>query len=121
MYMRDNLSELLIALLLIVTAFIFVNPYWMPMGWIATILCIFGALFVAYVIFIWREKKGDEREIYLRNIAGRIGYLASAFVLVLGIIFEVLKHNMVNKWLIAALVAMIVAKILGFVWAKRKY
>lgn len=119
--MRENLSELLIALFLVLIAFAFINPYWMPMGLMSTILCIFAGLFVAFVIFIWREKRGDEREVHLRNVAGRIGYLAGALILVLGIIFEALKNHEVNTWLITALIAMIVAKIFGFMWAKRKY
>lgn len=119
--MRDHISEIVITILLATIAFIFVNPYWMPMGLMSTVIFAFAGLFVAFVIFIWREKKGDEREIYLRNVAGRVGYLAGALVLVLGIIFEVLKNHMVNKWLIAALISMIIAKLLGFVWAKRKY
>lgn len=119
--MRDNISELCIALLLVAIACVFINPYWMPMGLVSTALLVFAVLFVAFVIFIWREKRGDEREVYLRNVAGRIGYLAGSSVLVLGIVNDILKHTMVNKWLIAALVAMIAAKIGGFVWAKRTY
>ena len=118
---KENFSELVIAVLLIGITFVFVNPYWMPMGLVSTALFVFAALFVAFVIFIWREKKGDERENHLRNIAGRIGYLVGALFLVIGIISETLAHMEVNKWLICTLIAMIVAKIFGFAWAKRKY
>jgi len=119
--MREHISELIIAVLLIIIAFLFINPYWMPAGLMLTVLVIFAVLFGAFVIFIWKEKKGDERETHLRNIAGRTGYLVGSLVLVVGIIFEILQHHMVNTWLIAALIAMIVAKIAGLVWAKRTY
>ena len=118
---KENFSEILIAALLIVFAGLFINPYWMPRGLVSTLLIVFTGLFISFVIFIWREKRGDERENYLRNIAGRIGYLMSALVLVIGIIYEILAHQMVNKWLITALIVMIVAKTLGFMWAKRTY
>ncbi len=119
--MKEYLSEIFIAVLLVLITFVFINPYWMPMGMLSTALLIFAGLFVAFTVFFWREKKGDEREIYLRNIAGRLGYLAGALVLVVGIICEIVKNNMVNKWIIGALIAMIVAKIAGFVWARKRY
>lgn len=119
--MKEFLSEIIVSILLVAVATAFINPYWMPMGIVSTLLFIFAGLFVAFVIFIWKEKRGDERETYLRNIAGRVGYLVGALFLVIGIICEIIKHNMVNGWLIATLVAMIVAKIVGLIWAKRKY
>lgn len=76
-------------------------------------------LFAFFAIFIWREKDGDERENLHRALAGRFAYLTGAGVLVLGIVIQLLRHQL-DYWLVWALLIMVLAKIVGIVYTRFK-
>lgn len=76
-------------------------------------------LFAGFAIFIWREKDGDERENLHRALAGRWAFLAGSGVLVLGIVVEELNHGL-DYWLVWALLAMVLAKIVGIIYKRHK-
>jgi MFS-type transporter involved in bile tolerance (Atg22 family) len=68
--------------------------------------------FITWVGFHWQEKALDEREELHRFLAGRFAYFVGASILMLGILIQSLRHS-VDSWLVAALIGMILAKILS--------
>jgi|SRR5580704_340329 hypothetical protein len=105
------MKETIIASVLIVLLVAIANPFhvWMPTAvQMLIVVCLFAA-FSAFAIFIVREHVRDEREGTHRMFAGRVAFLAGAAVLTVAIIVQELQ-NMLDVWLIAALVVMVLAK-----------
>lgn len=96
------------------------NPMhlWMPSMTVNVMLAVLVAAFGAFVVFVLREQASDEREEAHRSLAGRAAFLAGASVLVLGIALQSLSH-VVDPWLVAALLAMVIAKVAAHVWSDR--
>lgn len=118
--MKNNLSETIITILLVVVAILLLNPFhfWMPdmvvMGMLACALVLLGTL----ASFLLREKIIDERDVVHRTLAGRNAFLAGVSVLMLGIIIQGYTHS-VDPWLVVTLVVMVVIKIITRIWADR--
>lgn len=118
--MKNNLSEILVTLCLVLTAVLLLNPFqfWMPdmvvMGMLALALALFGV----FASFILREKNIDERDAVHETLAGRNAFLAGSLILILGIVAEGYTHT-VDPWLVGALVAMVTAKIATRIWSDR--
>lgn len=110
--MRNNFLEFGVLLVLIALSVVLLNPLhmWMPDMVHMAMLAGFLVIFAAFAAFVVREKARDEREVMLRMLSGRYGYLAGALVLVLAIAVEGL-HGTPDPWLIFALLAMLVAKL----------
>lgn len=111
--MNDNrLAEWIILAALAVLAVVLVDPlhWWMPsmlqMAALAGLVAAFGALSVLLV----REGARDEREAALRSQSGRIGFLLGAGVLVVAIAIQGYL-DMLDPWLVYALLAMVFGKI----------
>ena len=66
--------------------------------------------FLVFAAFVWKERAHDEREEQHRLISGRVSFLCGALVLVLGIVVETYQGTP-DGWLIAALAAMVLAKL----------
>ena len=79
----------------------------------ALMIIIFGI----FASLLWREGAADEREGLHRMIAGRIGFLAGAGTLVVGILVQTIKYS-VDPWLVIALTTMILAKIVVLIYIK---
>jgi hypothetical protein len=115
-------QEIITAAILLVLLVLLVNPFefWMPspaeMLLVVSLVVIFGI----FSGLLWRERGGDEREQWHRMLADRFGYLAGALVLVVGILIESLRHDL-NLWLVAALGAMILVRIIGFIYSQTKH
>ena len=111
--MKNNFwKEIITALVLIVLLallWIFTHVV-MPRAIIVTTLGGIVIVFALFAVFILREKARDEREGYHRLIAGRTAFLSGCFVSIVGIFFETLNH-MIDIWLVATLVAMVLVKI----------
>jgi F0F1-type ATP synthase assembly protein I len=114
-------KELLVGLGLLVLLFIIFNPWNMFMPGYAVMGFLVAAvvLYAAFVIFLWREGQGDERERFHRLFADRIAYLAGSALLLIGIVIGELQHAL-DPWLIYALALMVIAKIAGLIYGKNK-
>jgi hypothetical protein len=119
--MKHFISEIAIAVLLIILAALLWNPYWMPMGLLYAVLVCFILVFGSFAAFIWREKGGDERDVLIRHIASRFAYLAGALVMAVGVIYEVLVQHSVDPWLVIAFIVTILGKAAGFMYGKGRY
>ena len=116
---NDNISEFGISLLLIALLVVLLNPFnfWMQSTLLMVILAVFVALFAFYISFFWREKASDEREELHRMVAGRYAFFAGSGVLILGVVVESLQHDL-DAWLVFALLAMIITKVIGRLYSK---
>ena len=118
---KQNIQETVISVVFIVLLFLFLNPFdfWMP-GML--LYMMIGGLVVSFALFasfIWKEQAQDEREQLHKMIAGRVGYLAGVAVLVSGVVVESIMSH-VDPWLIAVLGAMIIGKIAGHIYGRRR-
>src|SRR3990167_4347974 len=91
----------------------------MPMSMQSTLILGFIVAFLTFAAYIFREKSSDERESVHILTAGRISYLVGVGALILGIIFQALEHN-IDPWLVIALCAMIVSKLLSRIYSHFK-
>lgn len=114
-------KELIVGIVLIGLLIVFWNPLGigMPPAAGTMLALVLLVTFAAFAGLLWRENARDEREDLHRMLAGRVGYLAGAGVLVLGVFVQSVRHH-VDPWLVLALVAMIVGKIVGrlYGWAR---
>ena len=121
MNMKNNyLKEVFISVALIIVAIILVNPFmlWMPDAFAMIVIVLFAAIFFAFASLIWKESAGDEREDLHKLMAGRVAYLTGSGIIVVGIIVQGLSHQ-VDPWLVAALMAMVFAKVIALVYRDR--
>lgn len=114
-------NELALSVLLLVSLAALFDPFDILMLTMTQIfaLCIVILIFSSYVIFLFREKTLDEREEQHRFLASRMAFFFGATALVLGITIEKLNHHSV-QWLILALAAMVIGKLVGHVYASMK-
>lgn len=115
-------GEIIISLILIVLLVFLINPmnFWMPQPANMMMVAALAVLFVIFAGFVWKEKASDERESLHRYIGARFAYLTGTGVLVLGVVFESLSH-MIDGWLVIALGAMILAKVVGLLYGRIKH
>jgi heme O synthase-like polyprenyltransferase len=114
-------KELSIGVILIALLVIIFNPWqmFMPGYMVMGLLIGLIVLYIAFATFIWRENRGDEREAFHRLFADRIAYLTGSAVLLVGIVANELSHRF-DPWLIAALVFMVFAKVVGLIYGKNR-
>ncbi|MDX1535535.1 MAG: hypothetical protein R3346_02130 [Candidatus Spechtbacterales bacterium] len=114
-------DEIVVSILLIVLLLLLLNPFgfWMPnellyitVGGVFILVGIFGGL-------VWKESVGDEREQLHKMLAGRIGYLAGLTTLIIGVIIQSMGSNL-DKWLILAIGAMVIGKLFGLYYARKR-
>jgi len=115
------ITETITAVAISVIAIIFLNPGHLAMPDTVNSLLILGLIvaFLVFAAFIIREKSSDEREMLHVLKAGRLSYLTGVGVLVLGIVFQALEHE-VDPWLVLAICAMILSKILSRIYSRFK-
>lgn len=122
--MKNNLifNELTLSVILVILLVLFLNPldFLMPSPFVMMLIIFLIALFGIFTAVIWREKPKDEREGFHGMYAGRLAFLTGSTILVIGIIMQELRH-VTDPWLIFALVGMIIAKIVGFLYGQKKY
>jgi putative flippase GtrA len=75
---------------------------------VVALILVFGL----FSIYVWKERKGDERETYLKILSGHFAFLTGSFILVLAIAYQELNH-ILDPWLVYALIGMIIAKIIS--------
>ncbi len=118
--MNNNSLEIITTFILIGLTIFLLNPwhFWMPdMMMIGGLISLFLA-FAIFSGFVLREKVYDERDRMHQALAGRFAFLAGTAVLLLGIMSQGLDHA-VDPWLVGALAAMLIAKIVTRWWSDR--
>lgn len=109
-------SELAVSVILVALVLLLTSPMdlLMPMSGASMLILTIIIVFFLYASFVWKEHTRDEREELHTLIAGRIAYLSGAGFLLAGILVQSRSHN-VDPWLVAALISMIVSKLLGHI------
>ncbi|MEJ2665128.1 MAG: hypothetical protein P8107_13985 [Spirochaetia bacterium] len=116
-----KLTEIIIAVILIVILFIKADPFniLMPTEIQMILLCVLAAAFALYAGLIFREKPADEREAYHLHRASRIAYIAGTLSLTVAIIIQDVFHQL-DPVLLAVLGIMIVTKLVVLLYVKFK-
>ncbi len=120
---RNFLSkELFISLVLIVLLLLFLDPFdfLMPPSFVMMAVIFVIVVFSIFSAVVWRENPKDERESFLGMFAGRVAYLSGTTILLLGIVFQEIKHRL-DPWLVYALMGMIIAKTMGLLYGQKKH
>lgn len=120
--MKNNfIAEVVVVAVLVILLLVLVNPFgwWMPTATAMMLTAALVVMFAAFTAFVWRERPQDEREHLHRSFAGRLGFLAGTAVLVAGIVVQEFAHRL-DPWLPIALGAMIIAKIVGFIYSRTR-
>lgn len=102
-------------------AILFLNPghLTMPDSMISMLIVGFITAFLTFAAFLFRETSSDEREALHVLTAGRISYLVGVGALIVGIISQAIKHE-IDPWLVIALCAMIISKLLSRMYSHFK-
>ena len=118
--MKNNLKEIIVAVALIAIAILLLNPFnfWMPDMMVMFMLAIALALFGIFASFILREKAVDERDDQHKALSGRNAFLAGSGIITFGIVAQGYNHT-VDPWLVVALIAMVIVKILTRIWSDK--
>lgn len=113
-------SYVILSVIIISLLVVFLNPFnfFMPPSIVMMLIVSLILLFGFFAAIIWKEKPQDEREAVLSQKAGRIAFLTGTTMLTIGIAYQEYYHRL-DPWLIYALVAMILGKILGL-WYGQK-
>ena len=120
---KDTKNEIFVAVVFIILVLLFLNPFglWMPDMLVYMMIAGVAILFALFAGFVWKEKARDEREQLHKMIASRLAYLVGVGVLVLGIAVQGFTTSHVDPWLLIALLAMILGKIIGFFYSRSRY
>ncbi len=116
---NNHITESIILGVLAALSVVLLDPFhwWMPNMMQMTALAGLVAAFAVFATFLVREEARDEREVQLRSTSGRIGFLFGAGVLVAGIAVQGYL-DMLDHWLVYALLAMVFGKIMARIYAE---
>lgn len=108
------INEITVSILFVVLLIFFLDPLMVFMPSQALYLLMAGViiLFVLFAGLVWRERPLDERDELHRMLAGRVGYLLGTAVLLIGVLVQSFSGH-VDPWLVLALGAMVIGKLLG--------
>lgn len=111
--------EYLSSLAIIVITLIFLNPTHLTMPGNIQSMLVLGLIlaFLTFAALIFRERTSDERESLHRLVSGRISYLVGVGTLILGIIVQATMHE-IDKWLVIALCAMVLSKLVARIYSQ---
>jgi len=113
-------KDILVPAALIILLALLLEPFgFMPSALVMTVLALVVAAFVVFSIFLWQEKGADEREESHIHKADRLGFIFGSLVLIVAIVAESIGH-MLSPWLVAALIAMLVAKSIGLIYERSR-
>ena len=114
-------SEGLLAAAMVVALVLLMNPFdvLMTSAFTLTLIMILAVTVIAFGVFVWREKPRDERESLYGLMAGRISYFIGGSVIVVAIIVQSIQHDL-DRWLAAALGAMVITKLIVSAWTRRR-
>lgn len=119
--MRDIFGEISVAVVLILLLGILFNPWQMAMSdsLLMILLTSLVVVFLVFSAFVWRENKGDERDVAHRLLADRYAYLAGSFFFLIGVVVQELQHTL-DPWFLLGFAVMILAKVAGLIYGKLK-
>jgi len=105
-------AEVIISIVVLGILGVFLNPTHLLMPDSVNMLLILGLIlgFLAFISLVWREHASDERDEVHMQKAGRFSFLIGAVILVTGIVFQALQHE-IDPWLLYALSGMVLTKI----------
>ena len=118
--MTNKTKEIISAVVTLSILVIIIDPFLWDYTMMETASLTIALLtsFVAFQVFIWRNKPQDEREIAHENMASRVGYFTGTAVLIIGVVVQSFNHEF-DAWLIGTLFIMIVGKIGACVYSQR--
>jgi len=120
--MKKNnvIKEAIFAAAIIILLVLDLNPsnFYMPDETIMSIVLGLLIAFIAFGIFVWRERAKDEREIFHQAHADRVAFLSGSTVLVIGIFIQ--SFASLDHWLVYALGVMVITKLFGLIYMKRR-
>lgn len=107
-----SFPQIISAVILVAVAVTLANPFhmWMPTMAHMTLLAAAVVFFGVFNIFVFAERSVDERDEMHKTLAGRWAFLVGGAVLLLGIVMQSLSDSL-DPWLVWALLAMVVAKV----------
>jgi len=114
-------KDIVVPLLVIVTALAFLDPfmYLMPSLMVNLVLGLLLVSSLLYALLVFKESARDEREVSLRAFADRLACLIGTSGLVAVIMYQVLVIHHVDSFIVFILVAMILAKAVAHAYAGR--
>ncbi len=106
--------EVIIGIVLLGILGVFLNPTHLLMPDSVNMMLILGLIvgFLGFIGLVWREHASDEREVLHIGKAGRWSFFSGAAVLVIGIVVQAMQHD-IDPWLLYALSAMVLAKLVS--------
>lgn len=118
---NNNLSEILISIILVILLTLLLDPLGFVMATSLQMMVILFILiiFIAFSVFVWKEKPKDEREELHNHVTSRFAYLSGITILVVALIYQSLTYTL-DPWIIIALIVMILAKVIGSIYTKNK-
>jgi hypothetical protein len=121
MKINNFISEILFSTLLIGVLITCLNPLnlLMPLPFITLIVIALLLIFGLFSVYIWNERKGDERQNYHKILSGHFAFLTGSIILVMGIVYQELNSKL-DPWLVYALIGMIIAKLLSQYYSEKK-
>lgn len=119
---NDIIHEIVVGAGLVVLLMLIGNPFNILMPSPVTMMLLGGiaVLSLLFISFVWKETAQDERENLHRLLAGRTAFLAGAGILLLGITMQTLQHRL-DPWLVVALGAMVLTKLVTRWYSRSKY
>ena len=116
-----GVGELLAGLLILAALTALINPFniLMSFGVEMGLVTMLALALTAFAVYFWREQPADEREAQHRLLVARASYFVVGLVLLLAILVQCL-HGPIDIWLPLALGAMVVTKLVGSSWLRRK-
>ncbi len=120
--MNANMYQIVLALLLVALLFALTDPfmYWMPEAMLMSVLVVASALMAIWVGMMARERGGDERDLYHRTIAGRVGYAAGIITLTIALLVQGFTHTL-TLWVPLTLGVMVLAKLSARLYSDRYF
>jgi hypothetical protein len=115
------MKEIVVSIVLILLSILIANPFhfWMPNMVHNMALAVLVIVFGVFATIVMREGAEDEREGMHRALAGRMAFLAGSVTLIIGILYQSYSGG-IDKWLVATLVIMVVAKISTRLYSDKK-
>ncbi len=113
--------ETISAIAILGIAILFLNPghLAMPDTMVSMLIVTLIISFLTFAAYLFREKSSDEREAIHILTAGRISYLVGVGTLILGVISQAIKHD-IDPWIVIALCAMVLSKLLSRIYSNLK-
>ena len=120
MKLNNYFIEIIFSVLLIIALTLCLNPMnlFMPPPIVNMLVVGLLLIFGLFSIYIWKERKGDERENYHKILSGHLAFLTGSSILVIGIAYQELNHAL-DPWLVFALIGMVIAKVISHIYSDK--